>query len=124
MRISDWSADLCSSDLQLLALLSEISGKFGPQRLARPRKPHRHAYRRRHVEGMDDQSRPSEDGRSGPGRTVAGGAGRGISLEQLRHRRGRPGFLDRKSVVSGTRVSVRVDLGGRRIIKKKKKKKT
>src|SRR3546814_18501303 len=28
--------------------------------------------------------------------------------------------LDRKSVVSGKRVSVRVDLGGRRIIKKKK----
>src|SRR3546814_13777816 len=28
---------------------------------------------------------------------------------------------DRKSVVSGTSVSVRVDLGGRRIIKKKKK---
>src|SRR3546814_8504306 len=31
--------------------------------------------------------------------------------------------LDRKSVVSGKRVSVRVDLGGRRITKKKKKKK-
>src|SRR3546814_17958094 len=30
---------------------------------------------------------------------------------------------DRKSVVSGKSVSVRVDLGGRRIIKKKKKKK-
>src|SRR3546814_17238434 len=29
---------------------------------------------------------------------------------------------DRKSVVSGTSVSVRVDLGGRRIIKKKKQK--
>src|SRR3546814_18136784 len=29
---------------------------------------------------------------------------------------------DRKSVVSGKSVSVRVDLGGRRIIKKKKKK--
>src|SRR3546814_11184292 len=28
-------------------------------------------------------------------------------------------FLDRKSVVSGKSVSVRVDLGGRRIIKKK-----
>src|SRR3546814_15863004 len=28
--------------------------------------------------------------------------------------------LDRKSVVEGKRVSVRVDLGGRRIIKKKK----
>src|SRR3546814_17391772 len=30
--------------------------------------------------------------------------------------------LDRKSVVSGTRVEVRVDQGGRRIIKKKKQK--
>src|SRR3546814_13448007 len=30
-----------------------------------------------------------------------------------------PGTADRKSVVSGKRVSVRVDLGGRRIIKKK-----
>src|SRR3546814_11795417 len=33
------------------------------------------------------------------------------------------GFLDRKSVVSGKSWSVRVDPGGRRIIKKKKKKK-
>src|SRR3546814_11805762 len=32
-------------------------------------------------------------------------------------------FLDRKSVVSGKSVSVRVDLGGRRIIKKKNKQK-
>src|SRR3546814_21044068 len=32
--------------------------------------------------------------------------------------------LDRKSVVSGKSVSVRVDLGGRRIIKKKKKDRT
>src|SRR3546814_12188512 len=31
-------------------------------------------------------------------------------------------YLDRKSVVSGKSGSVRVDLGGRRIIKKKKKK--
>src|SRR3546814_10951613 len=33
------------------------------------------------------------------------------------------GPVDRKSVVSGKRVSVRVDRGGGRIIKKKKKKK-
>src|SRR3546814_12926178 len=38
-------------------------------------------------------------------------------------RRPRPA-RDRKSVVSGKRVSVRVDLGGRGTIKKKKKKKT
>src|SRR3546814_11655703 len=34
--------------------------------------------------------------------------------------RGRDVVLDRKSVVSGTSVYVRVDLGGRRIMKKKK----
>src|SRR3546814_12406970 len=33
-------------------------------------------------------------------------------------------LIDRKSVVEGKSVSVRVDLGGRRSIKKKKKKKT
>src|SRR3546814_18631099 len=39
----------------------------------------------------------------------------------LRHdgRRGGPATAERKSVVSGKSVSVRVDLGGRRIIKKK-----
>src|SRR3546814_14607067 len=44
-----------------------------------------------------------------------------------RRRTDRPGFSqngDRKSVVSGKSVSVRVDLGGRRIIKKKKNKQT
>src|SRR3546814_16355680 len=34
------------------------------------------------------------------------------------------GGCDRKSVVSGTRVSGRLDLGGRRILKKQKTKKT
>src|SRR3546814_18015454 len=34
----------------------------------------------------------------------------------------RPAFIDRQSVVSGKRVYVRVDLGGRRIIKKKQNK--
>src|SRR3546814_17394495 len=37
---------------------------------------------------------------------------------------GDPSAADRKSVVSGTSVSVRVDLGGRRIIKKKTQQKT
>src|SRR3546814_18610637 len=50
-----------------------------------------------------------------------------VSWEMLRGRRDpADGVMieaDRKSVVSGQRVSVRVDLGGRRIIKKKKNKK-
>src|SRR3546814_15644605 len=40
--------------------------------------------------------------------------GKGFQRAPLR------GIIDRKSVVSGKSVSVRVDLGGRRIIKKKK----
>src|SRR3546814_10937129 len=74
MRISDWSSDVCSSDLG---------------RAARPTAPGR--------------------ARGRPGRR-ARRAGR---------RRPRACRADRKSVVKGKSVSVRVDLGGRRIIKKK-----
>src|SRR3546814_18702006 len=47
-----------------------------------------------------------------------------LRYRRARDRRGgvqrpRKGFGDRKSVVKGKSVSVRVDLGGRRIIKKK-----
>src|SRR3546814_15348935 len=51
------------------------------------------------------------------------GAGNGIAIvhARLADERGEIG-QDRKSVVEGKSVSVRVDLGGRRIIKKKKKK--
>src|SRR3546814_14269094 len=41
-----------------------------------------------------------------------------LAIEIARHSDG--SVLDRKSVVSGKSVSVRVDLGGRRFIKKKK----
>src|SRR3546814_16325549 len=46
-------------------------------------------------------------------------AGRRDGGHRLRLQR-HPDRLDRKSVVSGKSVSVRVDLGGRRILKKKK----
>src|SRR3546814_16700393 len=47
---------------------------------------------------------------------------RGIDVELLRHAAANDaGAADRKSVVEGKSVSVRVDLGGRRIIKKKNK---
>src|SRR3546814_16827380 len=59
---------------------------------------------------------------------IAGGRGKEPRAHDERShvRRGQPVHCgkadgDRKSVVSGTRVSVRVDLGGRSIIKKKKK---
>src|SRR3546814_16450339 len=84
MRISDWSSDVCSSDL-------------------------RRAGARRHR-------------RAGPRRDCGGAGGSG-------HHRAAQGYSarapagargDRKSVVEGKRVSVRVELGGWRISKKNK----
>src|SRR3546814_11899330 len=65
--------------------------------------------RRAHAEAADRAAAPGrrQPRNDGEGRRGAGAAGR---------RQG-----DRKSVVQGKSVSVRVDLGGRRIIKKKKK---
>src|SRR3546814_15943227 len=82
MRISDWSSDVCSSDLL-------PRGRQLRQPLPAP---HREGDRRCRDDLRD----------------------RGRRDRPVR----RPG-QDRKSVVKGKSVSVRVDLGGRRIIKKK-----
>src|SRR3546814_18850300 len=96
MRISDWSSDVCSSDL-LDAINPQLAARM-TQPLVRWRK-------------FD--------------------AGRGRAMtDALRRIVDRPTLskdvyeiastaLDRTSVVWGKSVSVRVDLGGRRIIKKK-----
>src|SRR3546814_16785133 len=78
MRISDWSSDVCSSDLDRGRRLG-----YGEPR------------------GTAEQPAPSR----GSGRRSGG------AREPAR-------AGDRKSVVSGKSVSVRVDLGGRRFIKK------
>src|SRR3546814_13534024 len=88
MRISDWSSDVCSSDLpaaRSLGLRHRLPGEGRAGGLqARPR------------DGRltDRDGKPIRAGLTG----------------------------DRKSVVEGKSVSVRVDLGGRRIIQKKNKK--
>src|SRR3546814_7994480 len=88
MRISDWSSDVCSSDL--------VEG--------------------RRLQGGEDPRAGRIDARAG-----------GVALAQEGRQRLHLVALqviadpDRKSVVSGKSVSVRVDLGGRRIIKKKNK---
>src|SRR3546814_13849864 len=48
----------------------------------------------------------------------------GVTVYVFKARSRGQGVKDRKRVVKGTRVSVRVDLGGRRIITKKKHQKT
>src|SRR3546814_11599036 len=91
MRISDWSADVCSS-----VLARRLSCHRGPDRAAvRPV-----------LAGYSRPSRHHRERHSGTGNRPADAA---------RHRHG----ADRKSVVEGTTVSVRVDLGGRSIVKNK-----
>src|SRR3546814_16918432 len=89
MRISDWSSDVCSSDL------ADDAANYG---------------------GI------------GAGEIIAGAVVLGglaailSSSDNDRYDRSDARYRreDRKSVGSGKRVSVRVDLGGRRIIKKNK----
>src|SRR3546814_20633252 len=86
MRISDWSSDVCSSDLPTVTqwVLPPTDGRpeFRPADF---------------VESRDTLYSLSMEGKGSAGPLVA----------------------DRKSVVEGKSVSVRVDLGGRRIIKQK-----
>src|SRR3546814_13240801 len=105
MRISDWSSDVCSSDLRRRASTGKpiTSG---------------------HSTGSTHTRRPGSEGAMLTKRKAAQ-AGR-TKLASLVAAAGaapldRRSFLDRKSVVSGKSVSVRVELGGRRIIKKKKR---
>src|SRR3546814_12425623 len=88
MRISDWSSDVCSSDLMLDDGRTVRVGSDIPEGL-------------RARMGIDPES--------------FSGAVLEIGATDTNDR---GGLKDRKSVVQGKTVSVRVDLGGRRIIKK------
>src|SRR3546814_12535629 len=100
MRISDWSSDVCSSDLVTLV--------HRPPAVDRAR--HRHADRAIGGQGA-----------------ALGAATHRREIEPARafarSREARELLRDRKSVVEGKRVSVRVDLGGRRSLTKKQSKK-
>src|SRR3546814_18839714 len=105
MRISDWSSDVCSSDLRVAGHRLAAAGDLHQQ-----------------VAHADDGERRSGrlrlPARRAHGQLLAFGGGRRVRgkivFKQSARALVRP--QDRKSVVSGKRVSVRVDLGGRRII--------
>src|SRR3546814_13419771 len=101
MRISDWSSDVCSSDLDI-ARRGEGIFEADVLRIGAPRilGPIGARFDRAVVDPV-------------------------IGLPAVFERReideeleGRAGLADRKSVVEGKSVSVSVDLGGRRILKK------
>src|SRR3546814_12128417 len=92
MRISDWSSDVCSSDL--CDLVPVVDHGMDVPRVVLAERRRQHAVRQHLVLAID--------------------------LDVAEFRRievDHPGG-DRKSVVEGKSVSVRVDLGGRRSIKK------
>src|SRR3546814_17734768 len=101
MRISDWSSDVCSSDLQSIrSVMQELQENKEFIQLVSDHDIHTMIKAIRNVTGVAKIRKEEKSSKR-----TTGGAKR----------------TDRKSVVSGKSVSVRVDLGGRRIIKKKRK---
>src|SRR3546814_13651324 len=98
MRISDWSSDVCSSDLPVPELPA-IDNPYGIL-----------------VTGIGGTGVVTIGSLLG---MAAHLENKGVTVLDMA---GLAQKGDRKSVVKGKSVSVRVDLGGRRIIKKKKKK--
>src|SRR3546814_11387008 len=99
MRISDWSSDVCSSDL------CHAPGAAARRCAASSTRSHANIRKQFSPESAAEQRR-RDAGPDGASTLRSGGF---------------PRHSDRKSVVEGKSRSVRVDLGGRRIIKKQKK---
>src|SRR3546814_11948468 len=104
MRISDWSSDVCSSDL----VYHVLHGSLSPIRHIGPSELHLANLLPRLKPENNDGVKVTEVILATNPTTEGEATANYISR-------------DRKSVVSGKSVSVRVDIGGRRIIKKKKK---
>src|SRR3546814_15123185 len=100
MRISDWSSDVCSSDL--------VELQEGRRQARRQRDD---------AAGLGDAQGDAHGGDEENGDDD--GARHAPLLQRPHEDEAEAG--ERKSVVSGKRVSVRVELGGSRTIKKKKK---
>src|SRR3546814_20704350 len=99
MRISDWSSDVCSSDLRYRLRADSLTALHSTEDLRRLQAVDRRLLREHRFAGQ-------------PGFAAALGRHRRSIDQRLQWR-------DRKSVVYGKSVSVRVDLGGRRILKNK-----
>src|SRR3546814_18348469 len=104
MRISDWSSDVCASDLNR-------GTASGHNRCHRHRHHHFHHTHFNVLAKKVDPTRPSSI------------APRWGAHDCIAPSVPSPPCHARKSVVGGTSGSVRVDLGGRRLLKKKKPRK-
>src|SRR3546814_13721307 len=107
MRISDWSSDVCSSDLRGRGEAGRSRGD------GKGRDPG--------AAGVPVGARPSAGDLPGDGEAARAPAGRCPAAGRAAGAETEDGTATqaRKSVVQGKSGSVRVGLGGRRIIKKK-----
>src|SRR3546814_19897822 len=113
MRISDWSSDVCSSDLRKRAPAheSERSSAAAPA-AARPD--------RRAAWPATGLGRRDRDSLLPPSRSGDRNGYDGCSSSARNSGQAAPDRQDRQRVVWGKSVSVRVDIGGHRIIKQQK----
>src|SRR3546814_17140236 len=114
MRISDWSSDVCSSDLYLPPAVPApaVPARWDWSMRGAPAFARADLYTKRHAE------RHRRFGRRRHHVPDHGACCLRIALGQPEHQ-----FvmhIDWKSVVEGKSVSVRLDLGGRRLFNKKK----
>src|SRR3546814_11605547 len=114
MRISDWSSDVCSSDLR--------NRRGGGPALTPAVGAHRHHQRVAVDANLDliDQLALALGPRAGRPADRQPNLERTADAHAIEAPDRVAALGDRKSVVSGKSVSVRVDIGGRRIMKKKK----
>src|SRR3546814_15785622 len=120
MRISDWSSDVCSSDLLPLVMEGAQSGEEQPAEQGAE-----HADRQQEGRACGYPARPiARDAPAGHDPVDVGMMGEGGSPGVTNGGAADPGAempgIDLKSVVEGKRGAVRVNIGGRRSIKKKK----
>src|SRR3546814_21157696 len=115
MRISDWSSDVCSSDLWLSALTRNGHGMESETALS-PQDKATEALLMglRLEEGVDLARISSLSGVATDALVDRAAVERLSALGLIKCECGRLGRLDRKSVEEGESVSERVDLGGRR----------
>src|SRR3546814_5423995 len=107
-RISDWSSDVCSSDLVRTKRRDAETGAVG-------------AFACDPAQGPLGDMRYQKCVPSSMIRIAVSGQGQVEGVQAVPHCRLQRWTSDRKRDVAGKGVSVRVDLGGRRILKKKKK---
>src|SRR3546814_12521960 len=107
MRISDWSSDVCSSDLPFRPVVVNEFSRWANLQLTSA-----HPEQTPPGCGATDAQKPAT---SGDMRATVPAAAPELTTAV----REAAAHSDRKSVVEGKSVSVRVDHGGRRISKKK-----